>query len=215
MNDINPYEVKPPEPKVVRGDYIQSFDNLSSTEFMKIYLETLRYQDPFKDSDLSKMLEDMVRLNQIRFFNDVQNFINGVSAWFNQMTFINGVSLIGKSFVFSTDTIDTVKGGTYYLLSPEDLEDVRIEIYSGEEKVKELKMDLSKGLNKLEIGDLPKGQYTVKVIKDGLEIDFVKLGYEDTISAVGIINGELIFDLESGRQANASQILYAGGVKDA
>ncbi len=215
MNDINPYEVKPPEPKVVSGDYIQSFDNLTSNEFMQIYLETLRYQDPFKDNDLSKMLEDMVRLNQIRFFNDVQTFINSISGWFNQMTFINGVSLIGKSFVFSTDTIDTVKGGTYYLLSPEDMEGVKIEIYDGDQKIKEIEMDLSRGLNKLDISDLPKGQYTIKVVKDGLEIDFVSLGYEDTITAVGIINGELIFDLESGRQARASQILYAGGVKDA
>ncbi len=215
MNDISPYNIKPPEPKVVRGDYVQSVDNLSSKEFLQIYLETMRYQDPFKDSDLSKMLEDMVRLNQIRFFNDVQEFISSISAWFNQMTFISSVSLIGKSFIFATNTIDTVKGGTYYLLSPEDLEGVKIEIYDADTKVKEMTLDLSKGLNQIDISDLPKGQYTVKVIKDGMEIDFVTLGYQDTITSVGIIDGELMFDLESGRQATASQIIYAGGVKDA
>ncbi len=215
MNDISPYNIKPPEPKVVKGDYVQSFDKLSSNEFMRIYLETMRYQDPFKDNDLSKMLEDMVRLNQIRFFNDVQSFINGISGWFNQMTFINSVSLIGRSFVFATDTIDTVKGGKYYLLSPEDMEGVKVEIYDADTKVKEMELDLSKGLNEIDISDLPKGQYTIKIVKDGLEIDFVTLGYEDTITSVGIINGELTFDLESGRQATASQIIYAGGKKDA
>ncbi len=215
MNDISPYNITPPEPKVVGRDYVQSFDKLSSNEFMQIYLETMRYQDPFKDSDLSKMLEDMVKLNQIRFFNDVQSFINNISGWFNQMTFINSVSLIGKSFIFATNTIDTVKGGSYYLLSPEEIDNVKVEIYDADTKVKEINIDLSKGLNEIDISDLPAGQYTIKISKDDLEIDFVILGYKDTITSVGIINGELMFDLESGRQATASQIIYAGGAGDA
>ncbi len=33
MNVDSRYDVKPPEPKVVGPDYVQSFDNMSATDF--------------------------------------------------------------------------------------------------------------------------------------------------------------------------------------
>ncbi|RME13534.1 MAG: hypothetical protein D6804_00135, partial [Aquificota bacterium] len=106
----DPYHIKPPEPKVLPKNYTQGVDNLSSDDFLKIYMETLKYQDPFQPQDLSKMLEDMTRLNQVKYMNDMRSFMEGLKGWFNQITLLSGLNLIGKEFVFSTDRVDTLKG---------------------------------------------------------------------------------------------------------
>lgn len=208
---VKNYEVKPPEPKVVGADYVQSVDTLSAQDFMQIYLETLRYQDPFKQTDISKSIDDMVKLNQIRYFSEVTSFMDGLKSWMNQMTFINSLNFIGREFVFKSDLLDTVKGGQYYILSSEELSDVKVQVLDGEEVVKEMNMNLSRGLNPLDISDLPTGQFTVKLTKQDTEVVGWQLGFIDKVSAVGIMEGELMFDLESGRQSSASNIIYAGG----
>ncbi|MDQ7082637.1 MAG: flagellar hook assembly protein FlgD [Aquificota bacterium] len=206
------YDITPPQPKVVGPDYVQSFDNLSAEDFMKIYLETLRLQDPFRQNDISKAIEDTVRLNQIKFFTDMKKFIDSLTAWLNQMTFLQAVNLIGKDFVFRTDTIDTVKGGEYYILSGERVGGVTIRVYDGDEVIKEIRTDLKRGLNPVDLSDLPKGQFTVRVFKGDLEITTGwDLGFKDTVKATGIVNGDLMLELLSGRQVPASQIIYSGG----
>ncbi len=207
----NPYDIKPPEPKVVGPDYVQSFDNMSANDFMKIYLETLKYMDPFKQQDLSKSLEDVVKLNQVRFYTEIQTFMDSFKAWMNQITFMQTINLIGKEFVFSTDTVDTLKGGEYYLLVGERVEGVKVRIYDGDEVIKEIDMDLDKGLNLIDTSDLPKGQFSVKVFKGDYELTNWELGFKDTVRSAGILNGELVLDLLSGRQASSSQIIYTGG----
>jgi flagellar basal-body rod modification protein FlgD len=206
------YDVQPPQPKVVGPDYLQSFDNLSAEDFMRIYLETLRFQDPFRQNDISKAIEDTVRLNQIRFFTDMRMFVDSLKAWLNQMTFLQSLNLIGRSFVFRTDLLDTVRGGEYYILAGERMEGVTVRIYDGDEVIKEINVDLERGLNPLDISGLPKGHFKVRVFKGDLEVTVGwELGYRDTVGAVGIVNGELMLDLVSGRQVSASQIIYSGG----
>lgn len=206
------YDLKPPQPKVVGPDYVQSFDNLSAEDFMRIYLETLRFQDPFRQNDISKAIEDTVRLNQIKFFTDMKRFVDSITAWLNQMTFMQALNLIGRSFLFKTDLLDTVKGGEYYILAGERMEGVTVRIYDGEELVKEIRIDLKKGLNPIDISDLPKGQFTVRVFKGDFEVtEGWDLGFMDTVKAAGIINGELMIELLSGRQVPASKIIYSGG----
>jgi flagellar basal-body rod modification protein FlgD len=107
------------EPKVLPPKYAPGVDSLTSEDFLKIYMETLRYQDSFQTQDLSKILDDMVKLNQVRFFNDIRSFAEGLKVLFNQSTLISSLSLVGKGVVFSTEEVNTVKGEQYYLLSPE------------------------------------------------------------------------------------------------
>ncbi len=204
------YDVKPTEPRIVGPDYVQSFDNMSANDFMKIYLETLKFQDPFRQQDLSKSLEDVVRLNQVKFYTDMKLLLDGITAWMNQMTFMQTVNMIGKDFVFSTDVLDTVKGGEYYILSGERVRGAVLKIYDGDEVIREVKLDLDRGLNALDTSDLPKGQYTVKLFKGDYELPGWQLGFLDTVRSAGIVNGELMLDLLSGRQVSASQIIYTG-----
>ncbi len=204
------YDVKSTEPRIVGPDYVQSFDNMSANDFMKIYLETLKFQDPFRQQDLSKSLEDVVRLNQVKFYTDMKLLLDGITAWMNQMTFMQTVNMIGKDFVFSTDVLDTVKGGEYYILSGERVRGAVLKIYDGDEVIREVKLDLDRGLNALDTSDLPKGQYTVKLFKGDYELPGWQLGFLDTVRSAGIVNGELMLDLLSGRQVSASQIIYTG-----
>ncbi len=82
-----------------------------------------------------------MKLNQIKFYTDMKTFMESFKAWMNQMTFMQTISLIGKEFVFSTDTVDALKGGDYQILSGEKVEDVVVKIYDGDEVIKEISMD--------------------------------------------------------------------------
>jgi len=208
VNGINLPGVR--EPKVVGPDYVQSFDNLSAQDFMKIYLETLRFQDPFRQQDISKSIEDVVRLNQIRFFTDMKLFMDSFTTWMNQLTFLQTINLIGKDFVFASDRLDNTGGVQYYLVSGERVEGVTVQILDGDEVVKEFTMDLERGLNPLDLSDLPTGQYSVRVLKEEFDVSGVQLGFRDTVQSVGILGGELLLELASGRQISAGQIIYVG-----
>ncbi|QID33247.1 flagellar hook assembly protein FlgD [Pampinifervens florentissimum] len=211
LKATNPYDIKPPEPKVLPKNYTQGVDNLSSEDFLKIYMETLKYQDPFQPQDLSKMLEDMTRLNQIRYMNDMKNFMESLKGWFNQITLLSSLSLIGKEFVFSTDKIDTLKGGQYYLLSSEDIKGATIRIMDGNDVIKEYQVDINKGLNPIELRDLPKGQFSVQILKNGMPVDGLNLGVMGKIKSVSVSGGELLFELENGELVSPSRLIYAGG----
>ncbi len=208
INGINNPAVQ--EPRIVGPDYVQSFDNLTAEDFMKIYLETLRYQDPFRQQDISKSVEDVVRLNQIRFFTDMKFFMDSFTTWMNQITFMQTINLIGKDFVFASDRLDNTGGVQYYLVSGERVEGVTVQILDGEEVVKEFTMDLDRGLNPLDLTDLPTGQYSLRVLKDDFDVSGVQLGFRDTVRSVGILGGELLLELASGRQISAGQIIYVG-----
>ncbi|MCX7989686.1 MAG: flagellar hook assembly protein FlgD [Aquificaceae bacterium] len=213
MRVTDPYQIKPPEPKVLPRNHAQGMDNLSSEDFLKIYMETLRYQDPLQPQDLSKMLEDMTRLNQIRYMNDMKSFVEGLKGWFNQITLLSSLSLIGKEFVFSTDKLDTLKGGRYYLLSSEEMKGVRLRVMDGKDVVKEVKIDLKRGLNPLNIEGLPRGQFEVELTRNGLRVEGVSLGLQGKVKSVSVSGGELLFELEGGELLSPSRIVYAGGVQ--
>jgi len=154
----------------------------------------------------------MTRLNQIRYMNDMKSFMEGLKGWFNQITLLSSLSLIGKEFVFSTDKIDTLKGGQYYLLSSEDIKDVTLRIMDGDDVVKELQLDINKGLNPIELRDLPKGQFSVQILKNGMPVDGINLGVMGKIKSVSVSGGELLFELENGELVSPSRLIYAGGI---
>jgi flagellar basal-body rod modification protein FlgD len=203
---------KPQEPKVLPANHTPGVDSLTSEDFLKIYMETLRYQDPFQAQDLSKMLDDMVKLNQVRFFNDIRSFTEGLRALFNQSTLISSLSLVGKDVIFSTEEVNTVKGGQYYLLSSENISQATVKFFDGDQVVKEIKIDLRKGLNELNLEGLPRGQFQVKVFKDGSEYPNVQLGIKGSIKAAAIMDGQLFFELLDGSMIDSSKIIYLGGV---
>jgi flagellar basal-body rod modification protein FlgD len=83
------------------------------------------------------MLDDMVKLNQVKFFNDIRSFTEVLKVLFNQLTLISSLSLVGKDVIFSTEEVNTVKVGQYYLLSPEDVSQATFKFFDGEQWVSE------------------------------------------------------------------------------
>ena len=197
--------------RVLPRDYVQSVDELSPNDFLKIYLETLRYQDPFNQTDISKSLDDMLKIHQIKYFSNMEEFLNKLQTWMNQITFLNTANLLGKEFVFKTDVIDTISRDKYYILSDGDYENVTLRIYDGDTVIREVNLNLSRGLNEIDLSDLPEGQYSYEILKDGVPLNNVVLGFKDRVKAVGIINGELILELESGIDVPSDKIVYVGG----
>ncbi|WP_461831583.1 flagellar hook assembly protein FlgD [Aquifex sp.] len=209
MDFYEPQEVS--KIKILPPDYVQDISNMSAQDFLKIYLETLRYQDPFNQTDISKSLDDMVKINQVQYFTEMKQFLESLKLWMNQMTFLNTVNLIGKEFIFKTDTLDTIKRDTYYIVSDSDKGEVSVRIYDGDEVIKEFKKEIKKGINELDVSSLPDGQFTVKIFKEGNEVRGWNLGFKDSIKSVGIINNELILDLASGVSVSSDRIIYVGG----
>ncbi len=209
MDFYEPQEVS--KIKILPPDYVQDISNMSAQDFLKIYLETLRYQDPFNQTDISKSLDDMVKINQVQYFTQMKQFLESLKLWMNQMTFLNTVNLIGKEFIFKTDTLDTIKRDTYYIVSDSDKGEVSVRIYDGDEVIKEFKKEIKKGINELDVSSLPDGQFTVKIFKEGNEVRGWNLGFKDSIKSVGIINNELILDLASGVSVSSDRIIYVGG----
>ncbi len=209
MDFYEPQEVS--KIKILPPDYVQDISNMSAQDFLKIYLETLRYQDPFNQTDISKSLDDMVKINQVQYFTQMKQFLESLKLWMNQMTFLNTVNLIGKEFIFKTDTLDTIKRDTYYIVSDSDKGEVSVRIYDGDEVIKEFKKEIKKGINELDVSSLPDGQFTVKIFKEGNEVKGWNLGFKDSIKSVGIINNELILDLASGVSVSSDRIIYVGG----
>ena len=209
MDFYEPQEVS--KIKILPPDYVQDISNMSAQDFLKIYLETLRYQDPFNQTDISKSLDDMVKINQVQYFTQMKQFLESLKLWMNQMTFLNTVNLIGKEFIFKTDTLDTIKRDMYYIVSDSDKGEVSVRIYDGDEVIKEFKKEIKKGINELDVSSLPDGQFTVKIFKEGNEVRGWNLGFKDSIKSVGIINNELILDLASGVSVSSDRIIYVGG----
>ena len=153
----------------------------------------------------------MVRIQQIQYFTDMKTFLEELKGWLNQITFLNTATLIGREFLFRTDTLDTIKRDTYYLISDGDYEDVKVRIYDGDELVKELEISLKEGVNEFDVSELPEGQFRVEFLRNGLPVEGIVLAFRDSVKAVGIINQELVLDLASGVSVGADRIVYVGG----
>ncbi|SHK41325.1 flagellar hook assembly protein FlgD [Thermocrinis minervae] len=200
-------------PKILPQDYTPGIDNLSSDDFLKIYLETLKYQDPFQEQDFSKMLDDMVKLNQVKYMNYTENFFNKLTTLLNQFTFLQSLSLIGKSFIFSADSLNPTTGLDYYLVSPQAVSNARVDfVDNAGNVVKSVQMNLDQGPNRLDISGLPYGDYAVKVYVNGQEVDSVKLGYLAKVVSLSLQNNSPILELSNGSYVDPYKIVYAGGV---
>lgn len=144
--------------------------------------------------------------------NDMKTFIEGLKGWFNQITLLSSLNLVGKEFVFSADRLDTMNGGQYYLISSEEIKGATLKIMDGDEVVKEINIDINRGLNPIDISDLPRGQFDIKLINNGLPVEGVNLGYLGKVKSVNVLDGELLFELENGELVSPSRLIYAGGV---
>ncbi len=105
-----------------------------------------------------------------------------------------------------------MKGGQYYLISSEEIKGATLKIMDGDEVIKEVNIDINRGLNPINLSDLPKGQLDVKLFRNGLPLEGVSLGYLGKVKSVNVLSNELLFELESGELVSPSRLIYVGGV---
>jgi flagellar hook assembly protein FlgD len=187
------------KPKYVDKNYNPY--NISTEEFLKIYLKMLELQDPTEPLNVKDMIQQNYQLQQISFLTRLEQTMktltqNQVLNYITQASF-----LIGKKVVFKTDTI-TNTDKSYVLISPESYQGVQISIVDKDtgKTVKSYKTDLKEGLNELDVSDLPVGNYTVEVTYNGQLIDKVLLGEETVVNYISLAGNEPVLGTSSGEK---------------
>ncbi|HIC09624.1 MAG TPA: hypothetical protein EYO62_06205 [Aquificales bacterium] len=189
------------------GTNIQYVDNdynpydISTEDFLKIYLKMLELQDPTEPLKIEDMINQNYQLQQISFLTRLEETMQSLAAA-QRLNYVTQAGfLIGKNVVFQTDEI-TDTSLQYVLLSPENYGtvDVTITDKNTGKVVKTEQIDLVKGLNNLNVADLPAGDYTVAVYKDGNQLNDVILGISGTVEYISLINNEPMLGLPFGEK---------------
>lgn len=189
------------------GTNIQYVDNdynpydISTEDFLKIYLKMLELQDPTEPLKIEDLINQNYQLQQISFLTRLEETMQSLAAA-QRLNYVTQAGfLIGKNVVFQTDEI-TDTSLQYVLLSPENYGtvDVTITDKNTGKVVKTEQIDLVKGLNNLDVADLPAGDYTVAVYKDGNQLNDVILGISGTVEYISLINNEPMLGLPFGEK---------------
>jgi flagellar basal-body rod modification protein FlgD len=69
---------------------------LTSDDFMKLFLTELQYQDPTAPMETKDMLEQTSQLTQLKTNDDLKNSLNKLTTQLNSSTQFNSISMIGK-----------------------------------------------------------------------------------------------------------------------
>ena len=189
------------------GTNIQYVDNdynpydISTEDFLKIYLKMLELQDPTEPLKIEDLINQNYQLQQISFLTRLEETMQSLAAA-QRLNYVTQAGfLIGKNVIFQTDEI-TDTSLQYVLLSPENYGtvDVTITDKNTGKVVKTEQIDLVKGLNNLDVADLPAGDYTVAVYKDGNQLNDVILGISGTVEYISLINNEPMLGLPFGEK---------------
>ncbi|ADC88984.1 flagellar hook capping protein [Thermocrinis albus DSM 14484] len=196
--------------RILPPNYTQGVDNLSPQDFLKIYLETLRFQDPFQQQDLSKMLDDMVKLNQVKFFNDVRNTLENLKDLTLQMTLAAGLSVLNREVYVSSEDI-IPNGATYYLMSDRDIKGAVVQFTNDRGDVKTIRMDIEKGVNVLSTEALSEGTWKVNVLYGGEQVQGVSLLVKDKVRSVELMGGQVMLELYKGGNVPITKLVRVEG----
>ena len=73
-----------------------SNDTLTNDDFLKLYLEELKSQDPTKPMDANQLLDNQLKMSQIQANNDMIESLKALSESYQASALSNAVSMIGK-----------------------------------------------------------------------------------------------------------------------
>jgi flagellar basal-body rod modification protein FlgD len=71
-------------------------DNLTNDDFLKLYLEELKSQDPTKPMDANQLLDNQLKMSQIQANNDMIASLKALSQSYQTSILSNAVNMIGK-----------------------------------------------------------------------------------------------------------------------
>jgi len=182
--------------------------NISTQDFLRIYLKMLELQDPTKPMDVKDMVQMNYQLQQVRFMTNLDRTLNSLLQN-QQLGFITQASfLIGKNVVLKTEEI-TNPSAHYVLVSPQDYSHVTISIINKNtgEVVHQYTTDLHSGINELNTSNLPAGEYLVSVSHNGQNLNNILLGLRERVSYVSLVNNQPVLGTPNGEYP-LSNVVY-------
>ena len=187
------------KPRYVDKNY-NPYD-IKTQDFLKIYLKMLELQDPTEPLKVEDMINQNYQLQQISFLTRLENTMQSLASAQRLGYITQAGFLIGKEVVFQEGEI-TDPSLQYVLLSPEDYGEVEVTLTdkASGKVVKTLKVKLSKGINKLDLSDLPPGDYTLSVTKKGKPLKDVILGVAGRVEYVSLVGNEPVLGLPFGER---------------
>jgi len=186
-------------PQYVDSNY-NPYD-ISTEDFLKIYLKMLELQDPTEPIKIEDMINQNYQLQQISFLTRLEETMQSLASAQKLGYVTQAGFLIGKNVVLKENEI-TDTSLNYVLLSPEDYGSVEVTITdkNSGDVVKTEQLTLSKGLNNLDISDLPPGDYEVSVTQNGEPIRDVILGVSGVVEYISLVNGEPVLGFPFGEK---------------
>jgi len=93
-------------------------DQLTNDDFLKLFLEELKSQDPTKPMDADKLLDNQLKMNQIQANNDMITSLQTLSQTYKTSLLANAVSFIDKT-IQSSEVGENGANLTYKIASVE------------------------------------------------------------------------------------------------
>jgi len=93
-------------------------DQLTNEDFLRLFLEELKSQDPTKPMDADKLLDNQLKMNQIQANNDMIASLKTLSQTYKTSLLANAVNFINKT-IQSSEIGDGGENLTYKIASVE------------------------------------------------------------------------------------------------
>jgi flagellar basal-body rod modification protein FlgD len=155
------------EPKVVDANYDNS--QMSQSDFLKVLLTDLQWQDPLQAEDISDFINNTVKLREMEVLDKFETSVDSFVSSIQSQTLFYASSFIGKTVEYEGNQtyVKDGKGYASFVLSqPADL--VKVTVYDSSGNVVEEKTFNNLQAEQeypIEINNpaLPDGYYTVGV----------------------------------------------------
>ena len=101
-----------------------SGDSLGKDEFLQLLVQQMQYQDPLEPTDNAQMIAQLAQFSSLEQMNNLNQSFDTLSGNIDQLNFITGTSMIGRTVsginmdgdvVTGTVTGVTMKGSVVYL----------------------------------------------------------------------------------------------------
>ncbi len=185
--------------------YDANYDNsqIDQEGFLRVLLASFQYQDPFEAQDISKFIDNTVKLRQLEVMKGFEDSVSKLSG--NDALFISATNMIGKKVIYEGSQTYIENGKSEVAFTPkEDAVSATVYIYDAENNIvaqKEFKEVKAGQKYRFAIDDasIPEGYYTVSVVaKRGTE-DIPTTTYATArITGIQKEQGSLIATFEKG-----------------
>ncbi len=197
--------------------YGANFDNsqMDQEDFLKVLLTSFAYQDPFETQDISKFIDNTVKLRELEIMKNFEDSVQALSG--NDALLLNATNLIGKNIKYEGDRVYVANGRGHVEFKPLQAADsATVYLYDvsgnvvAQKSFTDLQPNSTYNFDIVDSG-IDDGYYRVSVIaKKGEEPVEVKLYSEAKVE--GVEKGdEGIVALVDGQKISIADIVKIGG----